>query len=511
MDRYLPALQTVVYLSRTSPEVIGHTYTLSGEISALQELTVDPLDVIANPEEAGKVLDNITEQAAALEEALDVVRIANRAADTDDAPELAAVSDVLDTLLPGVTLLRHVTAGARSLLVMTEAMESHGFLSKEFGSVVGIALDNAQQELVLARAEAASLQTLLSVQEIEAQAFLPTIVFGDESGVSISTTNRLEVKLDEAINATQFLRSFLGFEGPRTYLLVGQNQNETRASGGFIGIAVEVMVNNGELTDLVYHDSTKVDREPLIDNPAPPEGLFWYLWMGRLLFRDSNWSPHFPASATKVAEIFRHGQGVRVDGVMTATKLLAYDLVDILGDVTVPEVEGVLTKQTAEAYTEGKLPYVCLPRHVSGRGKRCFDEDLFFSLRERLTAGVPAPVRRQLVTLIQQELDRKNILLQVFSPIDDSFLWESGWNGAVPVVDHDYLMVVDSSLPGHTTAAIKRSWEYRVSLDPGQPLEVQLRLRYDNVREPVKETCIQTTGKDCYWNYFRVYIPPNGH
>ena len=128
-----------------------------------------------------------------------------------------------------------------------------------------------------------------------------------------------------------------------------------------------------------------------------------------------------------------------------------------------------------------------------------------------MTAGVPAPVRRQLVTLIQQELDRKNILLQVFSPIDDSFLWESGWNGAVPVVDHDYLMVVDSSLPGHTTAAIKRSWEYRVSLDPGQPLEVQLRLRYDNVREPVKETCIQTTGKDCYWNYFRVYIPPNGH
>ena len=508
VDRYLPALQTVIYLSRTSPEVIGHTYTLSGELSKLQELAVDPLDVLANPEDVGKALDHITEQATALEAALEVVRKAINAVDTDDVPELAAVRDVLDTLIPGVTLLRHVTAGTRSLLIMTEAMESSGFLSKEFGFVVGIALDEAEQELSLAREEAASLRTLLSVQGIDAQAFLPSIVFGSESGVSISSTERLEVKLDEAINATRFLRSFLGFEGPRTYLLLGQNQNEIRASGGFIGIAVQVMVDKGELIDLVYHDSVTVDKEPLIDNPAPPEGLFWYLWMGRLLFRDSNWSPHFPASAAKVAELFRHGQGVQVDGVMTATKLLSFDLVETFGNVTVLEVEGVLTKQDAEAYAEGILPYVCLPRHLSTRGKRCFDEDLFFALKERLTTGIPAPVRRQVVTLIQKELDRKNILLHVFPPIDDSFLWERGWNGAVPFVDHDYLMVVDSSLPGHTTAIVKRSWEYRVSLDPSQRVEAQLRLRYDNGNQPSDETCIQTTGRDCYWNYFRVYVSP---
>ena len=61
VDRYLPALQTVAYLTLTSPEVIGHTYVLSREVSSLQELATDPLDVLAGPEEVGLALDTISE------------------------------------------------------------------------------------------------------------------------------------------------------------------------------------------------------------------------------------------------------------------------------------------------------------------------------------------------------------------------------------------------------------------------------------------------------------------
>ena len=386
VKRYLPALQTVVYLSRTSPSVIGHTYALSRELSSLQELAVDPLDVMENPEEVGRVLANITDQASALEQSLNVVRQATKAIDERDTPELTKVIEVLDTLVPGVSLLKHVTAGTRSLVTMAEAIESEGFLSQEFGAVVGVALDDARQELALAREEVSSLQELLSVQGIDAEAFLPSIVFGGDSDVPLSTTQRVEVLLDDAISGADFLYSLLGYDGKRTYLLVGQNPNEIRATGGFIGIAVEVKVDKGELIDLVYHDSVLVDQEPLTDNPRPPEGLFWYLWMGRLLFRDSNWNPHFPSSAAKVAEIFTLGQGVQVDGVITATKRLAIDLVTLFGDIKVPGLKDVLTKKTATLYTETENLYECQPRHISIRPKRCFDEDLFFALQDRLTS-----------------------------------------------------------------------------------------------------------------------------
>ena len=126
------------------------------------------------------------------------------------------------------------------------------------------------------------------------------------------------------------------------------------------------------------------------------------------------------------------------------------------------------------------------------------------------TGRIPSSLRRGLVELVKEHLDRKNALVHVFPPTDDSFLWERGWNGAVRPVDHDYLMVVDSPFPGHSTAGVERSWEYKVSLTPNEPIQSQLRLRYDNADEPKEEICRQYAWElyHCYWNYFRVYIPP---
>ncbi len=127
-----------------------------------------------------------------------------------------------------------------------------------------------------------------------------------------------------------------------------------------------------------------------------------------------------------------------------------------------------------------------------------------------MTLGIPAAMRREVVEVVKSHLDRKNILIHTFGPMDDSFLWDHNWNGAVRAVDHDYLMVVDSSLPGHSNAEARRSWDYRVSLDPERPMEARLRLRYENLEEAKDATCLQYAWElyPCYWNYFRVYVSP---
>ena len=156
LGRYLSSIQTVAYLSRNSPNIIGHTYVLSRELTALQDLASDPLDVMENPEEIGEALGNISEQATALEEAFEVVRRATEVDGGEDQAEREAVREVLDTVGPGIILLRHVTAGTRSLVTIAEAVETAGFLSREFGDVAGLALVQAQEELALAREEASS-------------------------------------------------------------------------------------------------------------------------------------------------------------------------------------------------------------------------------------------------------------------------------------------------------------------------------------------------------------------
>ena len=203
------------------------------------------------------------------------------------------------------------------------------------------------------------------------------------------------------------------------------------------------------------------------------------------------------------------GQETKVNGVITASKFLAFDLVELFGNVSVPGVPEILNRETSVAYSEREGAYECQARHVSFRPERCFDEDLFFALKNRLTTGIGSSSRRPLIELVGQHLDRKNILMHVFPPLDDSFLWERKWNGAMALVDHDYLMVVDSSLPGHTAAVIQRSLEYSVTVNPNQPIEARLRIRYDNGAQAQDVICRQVIPElgPCYWNYFRVYVP----
>ena len=555
LDQYLPAIQAATFVSRTGPDAIGEAYVVGRGLDELRVLADDPLEVIANPQEVGDSLTRVSEGAARLSASLALIRqgaeeggLVVDASPRDDrfvlrpgsiVPGLRSggnsgeatlsvqfqvfgsnnqngshdredVLDVLRLMEQGAIILQHTTAGTRGLVKVAEAIEIDGFLTAEFGAMAGPALQRASEELKLALLQAESFQQRISGDGIQAGQLLPTSLLEGTSRASDDSFNRLEMLLEDIQQATDFFISFLGFNGPRTYLLLGQNQNEIRATGGFIGVAVEARLDQGELASLIYHDSTTVDALPLEDNPFPPDALYWYLWMGRLLFRDANWEPHFPASAVSIAELYQAGKGVQVDGVIAGTKGLALDMVDIFDDITVPQLDGPLTRDIAESYTEGISPYACQPQHSSTRGKRCFDEDLFTSLQDRVTSSLDGDLKRNLIELLRSQLSRKNLLVHVLDPDEGSFLWERGWNGAVPGVDHDYLMVIDSSLPGHSTAGVQRNLEYRVDLNPGGQSESWVRLRYKHGGQPKDLICRQgrPSEYDCYWNYFRLYLSP---
>lgn len=510
LDKFLPQIQTVAYISRVTPEVIGQSYVLNRELSAVGDLANDPLQVLSSPEKVDRSLAVIVDRSQRLAVVLEQMRQAVKENVTDPPEVREEVLKVTQQMKQGVSLLEHATAGARGLLALARAAEEHGFLSKDFGVAAKAALDEAEARLALARGESAALRPLLAGQSSNPGS--PSSLPLGKTTISFTSVARLEVLLDRVFESTRFLQSFLGFQGPRTYLLLGQNQQEIRATGGFIGVAVQVTLDQGKLAKLEYHDSTTVDPLPprYPNNPLPPEPLYWYLWMGRLLFRDSNWSPNFPSSAAQIADLYGLGRGVAVDGVITGSKALVVDMVGLLGDIRVPGSQKPLTRETATAYTDGDLPYACTPRHISDRGKRCFDEDIFFAFRDRLGSSMSAQERVALVKLFKSALDRGNILIHVFNPEEGSLLWEMGWNGAIRRVDHDYLLVVDSSLPGHTAEGTRRHWEYQVSLQMGKPATARLRVRYD--REGVRRkdrVCRQSEPGlyACYWNYFRVYLP----
>ncbi|MEX2599081.1 MAG: DUF4012 domain-containing protein, partial [Dehalococcoidia bacterium] len=446
----VPLLHAAVALALESPSGTEALLDLLTQADSLTQIATDPWDMLMNAEALEAEAGMLAESAGGIASAASRV-----------AGESAEAGAALLLLADAARATEALGRTGESLTGVLQAMDE-GFLSTTFGVAASPLLDAASEDAGQAEAHTQAfrerLEELLTASGRD---------YASGGGV-MQQIDGLTDDISRLSRMTQTMRSVLGYEGERTYLMIFQNQNEIRATGGFIGVTMEIHIENGMLLDVIYEESTSLDSPPLIDNPPSPEPLFWYLWMGRMLFRDANWNPHFPETAATLRDLYAEARGVTVDGVIAGTKLLAWELVDALGDVRVPHVDELLTRELTEQYTEGLLPYPCSDRHAAGRDQRCFDQDLAASMLERMREGVDTEQRERLLELVQRHLTMKNLLVYMDGETESTFLAEQRWDGGARIPAQDYLMVVDSSLPGHTAAVIHRTWDYRVVLRPGQ-------------------------------------------
>ena len=127
-----------------------------------------------------------------------------------------------------------------------------------------------------------------------------------------------------------------GFRGPKTYLVLLQNSNELRPTGGFIGSVGLLHVEDGGVTDFTIQDVYAVDGQLKghVDPPGPLKDLMgaehWYL-------RDSNWNPDYFESATQSAWFYEKETGVAVDGVIALNVPVVVDLLKATGPIYLPD------------------------------------------------------------------------------------------------------------------------------------------------------------------------------
>ncbi len=499
VNEFLPLIEAVALVGAEAPQLIADVVELRRVIQELRGSLSEPTALLERPEEFQALFAEVQVRAASIESGLIQVRSSMR----DDDPRLI---DSVDTALQASALLRNLGGGLARLAAVSQEAFKRGLLTREAGDLLGEELPATQEIMEEAEQQIAQLRDKLSAGGEETG--LMTLMSG-LLGSSAWPLQREESLLRTGRNLVDFWYYSLGYEEPRRYLLLGQNDDEIRASGGFIGVVVEVTVERGELVQLLYLDSTAVDGPLYTVNPPAPEPIFRYLWIGKLLFRDANWNPHFPSAASQLADIYQRAQGVRVDGVLAMTEEVILDMVDAFGGIRVPEVQELLDRDQAERYVEGELLYVCQPRHGSTRPKRCFDEDLFQATLQRITSSLSQGEQTRVMAIIPGRLARKDILMHLFDPDASEILWEQGWNGTLTQVDHDYLMVVDSAVPGHVRKVVERRLSYQVSLGVGQPLEAELLVEYRHRGGEPDPNCRQAvpTETGCFWNYLRVYIP----
>jgi len=306
----------------------------------------------------------------------------------------------------------------------------------------------------------------------------------------------------------------LGASQTKHYLILAQNEDELRATGGFISGVGLARVHRGQILDLSFRDSyafgTKAEEDP-------PQALEKYMGAQIWLLRDANWSPDFPTAARVAADIYERDQRVSLDGVIAVDQQAIRLLLEALGPVEVKEWEQPVTATN----------FIPAIREAWGsrddnpgqwwRHRKDFMGTIAQALVQKLETAPDSISPLKLARAMERALEEKHILVYMEQPQALQILTETHWNGAILHTEGDYLMVVDTNVGfNKVDPNVEEALRYHVSVRSDGTVQSDLTLKYRNVGTRNVSQCIQEARYDstyeqmtnrCYWDYLRVYVP----
>jgi hypothetical protein len=299
--------------------------------------------------------------------------------------------------------------------------------------------------------------------------------------------------------------------GPQTYLLLIQNEDELRATGGFITSAGTFVVNAGEILNFVIEDSYAFD-DPTRFYPAAPWQQQQYMLLPTLLLRDANWSPDFLTTAAQAEYLYALTRYHGADGVIAIDQYAVRSLLTVLGAVQVEAVSYPITAENVVAF----MRQAKSEAEASGGNRKSFMGELGSAILDKIKNSKDISWM-ELVKVLQADLNAHHILLQFDEPGMAAVLAGRGWDGALHPGGGDFLMVVDMNMGfNKANAVVEQSLSYEVDLSNAAAptgLLTVIQTNHATKGVPCKqfdmryESSYEKLINRCYWDYLRVYKP----
>lgn len=309
----------------------------------------------------------------------------------------------------------------------------------------------------------------------------------------------------------------LGADGPRRYLILAQNSDEIRATGGFISGVGIIELDKGEIKSIAFADSYSV-IDLTKPHPIPPVALETHMWAQILLLRDANWWADFPSSARKAWELYEQDTGSKVHGVIAMDTPALQLLVAATDPIRLDEYNDTITADNLmDRIRHYWASPVGGPDITSGDPKwwalrKNFMGILAKSVMERLLKDTAKLDPSELGRVALRLLDERHLLL--YLPPVQATLREHRWDGGIVPAQGDYLFVVDSNVGfNKVNPMIQQTITYTVNLADAT---ATLQIGYVHGSQARLDVCVHEsrygdTYQDmmdrCYWDYVRVFVP----
>lgn len=232
----------------------------------------------------------------------------------------------------------------------------------------------------------------------------------------------------------------------KRYLILFQNSNEIRPTGGFIGSYAVVEVQNGKITELTIDDIYNPDGQIDVRNIQvdPPATLAELLSEDKYYIRNANWHPDFNKSAEDIKDLYFRVTGKDVDGVLAVDLNFAIDIIKVTGPIYLTafgeEINENNLYERAQYHSEFNF-------EEGSNQKRAFLTILGSKLLEGVFA-LPNEKMPQLMLELNNSLVEKHLLINLSNSAFSSELEKQHWDGGLVETPGDYLYVVNSNVGG---------------------------------------------------------------
>lgn len=320
--------------------------------------------------------------------------------------------------------------------------------------------------------------------------------------------NQLQPLLQESITLLKLVPDLTGADKPVTYLIMLQNSDELRPTGGFITAFGLVRLEKGRVTALEFNNTDNNYISQIVDAPEPlKQILLAHYWLPR----DANWSPSFPESAKQVQNLFYLSSGIKTDGVIALNQSSIEKILLFTGPVSV-NGESVSGENVKEYMIKEKMDAI---QKGNYNNRKEFITSLVKALIEQISQLSGKENLINLAKLFQNLTTQGDLLMYSNQKDIQILLQKYHFDGELIPGEGDYLMLVDSNLyGGKLDSVIQRDLSYSVDLtDPKLPSS-SILVSYKN---PMEGESICKQGEHtrigtvetynfptCYCDYWRI-------
>jgi len=239
------------------------------------------------------------------------------------------------------------------------------------------------------------------------------------AATAIPALEELEKKLPTTL-------SIAGGDGPRTYLIVFQNNAESRATGGNPAAALLLNVDNGKFELAEQTSSADFDSRVYNSVSIAPEAKSLYESDTARVLQNYNRTPDFPTTARMFESTWQNAADLQIDGVISLDPVALSYMLKVTGPVELEDGSEINSENAVKL----------LLSDAYDRFPNGLDSDRYFasvtaSVFDAISAGGWNPI--DMAKQFQRSIEEQRLYMWMLRPEEQALAVETGIDGALAV------------------------------------------------------------------------------